>query len=288
MIEYIRLGYKDCFSEQPYEISHYLNRISKDDILKFCSLFLSKGEETVKCFFSSYFNADNNEFINELWRKLCQEKVEIDRYIITNVESTLRLFEFVFDKITCKKTSCSESEVEINILKVYLLFNDQINCGDYMASESTKNIKQNRGKALLLTQMFQYFDITNYSYMQELLVQTEKAIYLYNYLAEELPALYNKYIEYYDCKNWQELMSYITKLAYIYYARKNKYSYVHLKIDIDDDSYDWKCTFIERLTSDNQISDIDFRILRSHPIFKIEAGDYCVVYGYFLLELIYQ
>ena len=39
----------------------------------------------------------------------------------------------------------------------------------------TKDIKQNRAKALLLTQMFQYFDITNYNYKQELLVQTEKA-----------------------------------------------------------------------------------------------------------------
>ena len=228
------------------------------------------------------------KYINEIWRKLCQEKSDIDRYIITNIESTLRLYEFVFDNITCTETTLSDAEIEINILKVYLLFNEQKNRGDYLACESTKDIKQNRAKALLLTQMFQYFDITNYNYKQELLVQTEKAIYLYNYLAEKLPVLYNKYVEYYDCKNWQELMSHITAFAYIYYGRKDKDSYVNLKIDPNDGSYEWKCTFIERLTAQNEIEDIDFRILRSHPFFKIEAGEYCVVYGYFLLELIYK
>ena len=83
-------------------------------------------------------------------------------------------------------------------------------------------------------------------------------------------------------------MSHITAFAYIYYGRKDKDSYVNLKIDPNDDSYEWKCTFIERLTAQNEIKDIDFRILRSHPFFKIEAGEYCVVYGYFLLELIYK
>lgn len=288
MNEYIRLEYKDCFSEQPEEILHYLNGISKGILLKLCSLFLSRGEESVKRFFSSYFSAENNKYINEIWRKLCQEKSDIDRYIITNIESTLRLYEFVFDNITCTETTLSDAEIEINILKVYLLFNEQKNRGDYLACESTKDIKQNRAKALLLTQMFQYFDITNYNYLQELLVQTEKAIYLYNYLAEKLPVLYNKYVEYYDCKNWQELMSHITAFAYIYYGRKDKDSYVNLKIDPNDGSYEWKCTFIERLTAQNEIEDIDFRILRSHPFFKIEAGEYCVVYGYFLLELIYK
>ena len=190
MNEYIRLEYKDCFSERPDEILHYLNGISKEVLLKLCSLFLSRGEETVEGFFSSYFNAENNEYINEIWRKLYQEKSDINRYIITNIESTLRLYEFVFDNITYTEITLSEAEIEINILKVYLLFNEQENRGDDIASESTKDIKQNRVKALLLTQMFQYFDITNYSYKQELLVQTEKAIYLYNYLAEELPILY--------------------------------------------------------------------------------------------------
>lgn len=288
MNEYIRLEYKDCFSEQPEEILHYLNGISKGILLKLCSLLLSRGEESVERFFSSYFSAENNKYINEIWRKLCQEKSDINRYIITNIESTLRLYEFVFDNITCTETTLSDAEIEINILKVYLLFNEQKNRGDYLACESTKDIKQNRAKALLLTQMFQYFDITNYNYKQELLVQTEKAIYLYNYLAEKLPVLYNKYVEYYDCKNWQELMSHITAFAYIYYGRKDKESYVNLKIDPNDGSYEWKCTFIERLTAQNEIEDIDFRILRSHPFFKIEAGEYCVVYGYFLLELIYK
>ena len=114
MNEYIRLEYKDCFSERPDEILHYLNGISKEVLLKLCSLFLSRGEETVEGFFSSYFNAENNEYINEIWRKLYQEKSDINRYIITNIESTLRLYEFVFDNITYTEITLSEAEIEIN------------------------------------------------------------------------------------------------------------------------------------------------------------------------------
>ena len=33
---------------------------------------------------------------------------------------------------------------------------------------------------------------------------------------------------------------------------------------------------------------MDFRILRSHPIYKESRGNYYFVYGYFLLELIYK
>lgn len=288
MKEYIRLEYKDCFSEQPDTIIHYLNGISKEILLKLCSLFLARKQETVKHFFSNYFKEENNKYINELWKKLCCEKSDISRYIITNIESTLRLYEFVFDNIDSTETYLSEPEIEINILKVYLLFNEIKNNAENTASISTENIQQDRAKALMLAQMFQYFDIVNYSYKQELLVQTEKAIYLYKFLEKRLHILYHKYIEYYNCKNWQDLMSNITSFAYIYWARSDMDSYLNLIIDPDDKLYEWKCTFIECLTTENKVEDIDFRILRSHPFFKIKKGEYCVVYGYFLLELIYK
>ena len=288
MKEYVRLEYKDCFSEQPKEILQYLNGISRDVLLKLCSLFLAREQETVEQFFSSYFGKENNEYINQLWKKLCKEKTNIEHYLITNIESTLRLYEFVFDNISSMETILSEKQIERNVLKAYLLFNTQKNNGDNVADESTKGIQYDRAKALLLALMFQYFDITNYSYKQELLVQTEKAIYLYNYLSNCLPSLYQKYISYYDCKNWQELMRHITAFAYIYWGRKDKESYVNLLIDPHDELYDWKCAFIERLTVGNKIEDIDFRNLRSHPFFKIAKNEFCLVYGYFLLELIYK
>ena len=139
-------------------------------MLKLCSLFLARKQETVKHFFSNYFKEENNKYINELWKKLCCEKSDISRYIITNIESTLRLYEFVFDNIDSTETYLSEPEIEINILKVYLLFNEIKNNAENTASISTENIQQDRAKALMLAQMFQYFDIVNYSYKQELLV----------------------------------------------------------------------------------------------------------------------
>ena len=74
MKEYIRLEYKDCFSERPDAIIHYLNGISKELLLKLCNLFLARKQETAKSFFLNYFKEENNEFVNDLWKKLCSKK----------------------------------------------------------------------------------------------------------------------------------------------------------------------------------------------------------------------
>lgn len=288
MQQYIRLEYKDCFSDTPLEIPYYLQEISRDTLLKLCSLFLSRQQEIVETYLSSYFTEENNMYINQLWSQLRLAKEDIEHYIITNIESTLRLYEFVFDNIHSTETTLTDSEVEMNIFKAYLLFNTQVNQCDITANKSTEKIIENRAKAILLAQMFQYFDITNYSFKQELYVQTIKAVYLYNFLSSNAKSLYEAYLTYYDCEDWQEFMSAITAFAYIYWGRKDKNTYVNLLIDSQDEEYEWKCTFIEKLVVEGEIEDIDFRILRSHPIYKVFKGEYCIVYGYFLLELIYK
>lgn len=288
MRQYIRLEYRDCFSDEPQEIPNYLQKISRGDLLRLCSLFLARTHETVKSYLSSYFTEKNNVYINKLWIRLKSDKTNIDSYIITNIESSLRLYEYVFDNIHTSETTLTDPEVEMNIFRVYLLFNSRVNESDTTASKSTELIQENRAKAILLAQMFQYFDITNFNYKQELYVQTVKAIYLYDFLSTNVKPLYEAYLEYYDCSDWQKLLSSVSSLAYFYLGREDKNSYVNLLVDSHKEGYKWKCDFIEKLTSQEEIEDIDFRILRSHPIFKISEGEYCIIYGYFLLELIYK
>jgi hypothetical protein len=290
MKQLIRLEYSDCFSENPQEISNYFQGISRYDLLRLCPLFLTRKNETVYDYLSSYFTKENNEYVNQLWKNLQERKDNIDNYFVTNIESSLRLYEYVFDNIKAVETTLSGPEIEMNVFKVYLLFNAQINSGDNTASESTKHIQEGRAKALLLAQMFQYFDITNYRFRQELYVQTVKAIYLYEFLSsnEKTQLLYKKYLEYYNCADWQEIMQFMTSFAYIYWGREDDQTYVNLLVDPSDKEYDKKCEFIEKLVIDTDIEDIDFRILRSHPIYKKSKGNYYFVYGYFLLELIYK
>lgn len=274
MKQLIRLEYSDCFSENPQEISNYFQGISRHDLLRLCALFLTRKSEIVYDYFSSYFTEENNEFINQLWNNLQKSKYNINNYVITNIESSLRLYEYVFKNINADETTLSGPEIEMNVFKVYLLFNAQINSGDNTASESTKHIQEGRAKALLLAQMFQYFDITNYRFRQELYVQTVKAIYLYEFLSlnEKTQLLYKKYLEYYNCPDWQQFMQFMTSFAYIYWGREDDQTYVNLLVDPSDKEYEKKCEFIEKLVIDTDIEDIDFRILRSHPIYKKVKG----------------
>lgn len=290
MRQYIRLEYRDSFSDIPHEISNYLQGISRDTLLKLCSLFLTRKQETVEVFLSGYFREENNEYVNCLWQQLQRDKINIENYIITNIESTLRLYEFIFDNIHTTETTLSAPEIDMNVFRVYLLFNTQLNRSDVTANKSTEGIQENRAKAILLAQMFRYFDITNYSYKQELYVQMVKAVYLYIFLSTnaKTKVLYKVYLECYNCKDWCELMSNITLFAYIYLGRKDKDTYVNLLIDAQDEKYEWKSAFVEKLVVEGEIEDIDFRKLRSHPIYKTSGGEYRFVYGYFLLELIYK
>ncbi len=290
MKQFIRLEYSDCFSENPQEVSNYLQGISRHDLLRLCALFLTRKSEAVYNYLSSYFTKENNEYINQLWKNLQESKEDIDNYVITNIESSLRLYEYIFDNINTLETTLPDPEIEMNVFKAYLLFNAQINSGDNTASESTKHIQEGRAKALLLAQMFQYFDITNYRFKQELYVQTVKAIYLYEFLSsnEKTQLLYEEYLKYYDCVDWQDFMQLMTSFAYIYWGREDELTYVNLLVDPKDKKYDKKCEFIEKLVIDTGVEDMDFRILRSHPIYKESKGNYYFVYGYFLLELIYK
>lgn len=290
MKELIRLEYSDCFSENSQEISNYLQGISRHDLLRLSALLLTRKTETVFEYLSSYFTEKNNEYINKLWYSLQKSKANIDKYIITNIESSLRFYEYVFDNIEAVETTLSAPEVELNVFKAYLLFNTQFNSGDDTASKTTRHIQEGRAKAFLLAQMFQYFDITHYRVMQELYVQTVKAIYLYNFLSsnEKTQVLYKKYLEYYDCADWQDLMQHMTSLTFIILKKEDEQTYVKLSIDSSDKEYDQKCKFLEKLVIDKDIEDIDFRILRSHPIYKESEGKYYYIYEYFLLELIYK
>lgn len=141
MEQLIRLEYSDCFSENPQEILNYFQEISRYDLLRLCALFLTRKNETVYDYLSSYFTKENNEYINQLWKNLQERKDNIDNYSVTNIESSLRLYEYVFDNINAVETTLSESEIEINVFKACLLSKAQINAGDSTASESTKHIK---------------------------------------------------------------------------------------------------------------------------------------------------
>ena len=55
MKQLIRLEYSDCFSENPQEILNYFQEISRYDLLRLCALFLTRKNETVYDYLSSYF-----------------------------------------------------------------------------------------------------------------------------------------------------------------------------------------------------------------------------------------
>ncbi|MFR9546336.1 MAG: hypothetical protein SNJ29_12280 [Rikenellaceae bacterium] len=290
----IIVEYLDIFNDEPSDISQYLQNISHETLIKCSLLFIARKNETVRTYLRSYFNKDNNNYINSIWDRWARNNIDnTDDYFITNTESSLRLYEYIIAHIDkSATTTISEQEVEINILKAYLLFNTSENATDAIAEESTRHLtNKDKTYGLLLARMFKYFDIVNYNENKELFVQTTKAIYLYKFLSEnkDTQVVYSKYLEQYHCADWKDLMRHITTFAYIVFGKRDQRSYMQLDVAPSDNEFIKKCNIIDNLTvNPENCEDIDFRKTRSQPLYKITQGNYYVTYIYFLLEMIYK
>ena len=287
----IILGYSDCFVvDAPLEIADYLQGISRKDLLKVASMFLARHHGSVYDYFSSYFNAKNNKYINDLWNDLSKRRHDLNKCIITNTQSSLRFFEYVYDNIECTDTVLKEEEIEVRILKAYLLFNDLIIRNQDKALHSVMKIEDDlkRVKAFFLTTTFEYYDIVNYTYKNELSTQIIKANYLYDFLSTQvdLRQLYGEYLKFFECTGWKEVQKKIIVFAFNYLIKDDK-AFLEYMI-AQDEHYQEYCNFMNKLTKKVVVSDFDFCSFRSSPIYNIEEGKYGVIYGYFLLEIIYK
>lgn len=290
------LEFREIFHEEPKTLKEYLSGISRSKMLMVGAHFLGFDNRKSKFnnhmeFFSMYFCGENNTFANELYKRVV--KLETDRkasIIIVNALASLQLFEYCFENLNDTDTQ-TNAEVEVSLFKAYLLLNQLNTDKDSIASKSCDALETEfKFAGMTLAQSFAYSDIANYNLSETFTCQFVKAVYLFEFLSsnKEAESLLREFLKRFNCKTWKD---YIKKLVPIAAAIIQNEKEGHLDIVVSkDENYDENCSFIEKLiVLDNEpITDIDFRKIRTAPLYKVEEGRYRIIFGLFVLEKIFK
>lgn len=289
-------------NEEPRELSEYLEGISKKTLLKVSPFFLGFNAQNSKYseiqdFLSMFFSKGNIMEASQIFDNIKVFSIQtvggIDAYEIPYVTSSLCLFEYVFDNVHDETQDIqTNEEMEVNILKAYLLLN-QINTEEngLVSNNSTRGLSVfMRPPAMLLSLQLNNCEFLNYSIPKLFTTQIMRAIRFFEFLDSnpDCKILLQEFYNEYEVKNYKEYLKKITALG-ITVIKSDMESHTDIIFDNVDKMKD-DISFLEKFITNksNELQDIDFRILRSNPIHKIGEGKYRIICRIFILDMIYN
>lgn len=287
------------FDEEPETIECYLSGIKRELRLGFFAYLLgfknrnSESQNHVK-FLTDYFSDKNSGFASHIYQKILKIEEQGAKAILINVLSSLTLFEYCYDKEDSEletQSDLTNAEIEIKIMKVYLLINEKLSEDQNNVTESTKDIVDiDKLSAISLAMSFPYSGLANYNKHEKFICQLIKSVYLFEFLESNVNTqfLLSSFLDTFKKKEWKDYLLHITGLAV---QVVNKKSEAHLDFTIEqNEDYEMTVDFFESLmlVEDEKIQDYDFRKTRSKPLYKVNEGVYRVIYDLFVLNLVHD
>jgi hypothetical protein len=289
------VSYSDVFkSEEIPNLESLLGSAKREDVLLAGAFFL--GFRTYNSEFGTYrfllskiFNAENNGFANQLFKRLQEIEHEKGKIALIYPLSCLQLFEFAYQKLSNEGT-LTESEFERNLFQALLLLNQEnVTKEDVTAIQSVEGLNPVTGYAAFnLTTKFPQFEFLNYRTAEVLTAQLIKAIYLFKYLEDgkTLPLL-SAFLNHFDCADWRDYLKSYLPFTHSILKRTKE---AHLDILVTpNEKYQRSCEFFEKhaLEENKELEEFDFKTVRSKPFYKIGEGKYRVIYELFVLEKVF-
>lgn len=284
--------------EEPKSLGEYFEGIGQETLLKISPFFLSfninnSKYSNVYSFLQMFFTKGNEEIytylVNNLEKYLDENGFSIDEVEIPYVVSSLRFFEFVFDNVPVRPDELSVHEIEINILKAYLLINEIVtHKSGEISSETTTHLSDElRSSGIFLALQLHNFDLTNYRLDNLFATQLIRAIMFFEFLEsrEDCKVLLEEFYKYFGVEDYKHYFKLILPLCFAVIMNSKE---VHTDLKIDEDING--NGILDKLTvSDNEILEaFDFKNLRSKPLHKISDNIYRIISPQFTIELLYN
>lgn len=287
-------------SEESQPIANYLKGCSKETIRGVATFFLSfnniytthSNQKLIK----ELFCQENKKFGEKVYAKILEFEQKGIPVNIINHYSSLRLFEIYYD-LEDDEDSQAPAEFEINLFKAYLLLNTEWTKMQYKAITSVDKVKKELveeygEKSISLIESFvthfPTFDKENYDVKQVWLSQLYRSILLLQFIADhpEGKKLWKTFLNIYNCKSWQD---YLKKLIPITLSALNFDNEQHTTISvINDECFDENCVFLEKFILEEYGKEEDFRSLREKPLYRIEKGEYRIIFNLFVIQKLYK
>jgi len=282
-------------NEKPLTPDRYLKGGNREVILKVAARFLSfksfgsKFKDNIE-FLQAIFGPDNNDFANKIYDKIRIIEGSGIKINITNPQSSLKLFEFFFEKGD-QRDAQSHAEFERNMFKAYLVFNSEFTHNQRLSFSSTEELRGDLKIPMILFCMsYPVSDKTNYDINQIWTTQLIKATYLFQFLECNLKTklLLDAFLAHFNCLSWQEYLKNLLPLTVSVIQNDRE-----VQTDIvvkHDENFSKGCAFIERLIvqDSDELDQNDFLTLRARPFYKVRDGVYRVIFPLFVVEKIFK
>jgi len=284
-----RLKYDELFNDQPNSIEQYFEGVHYEILNKSVAALINAVKDdrfkTAEELISNWLG--KNPEVREQLLIIAK-----DTDVVVNIISSLNMAEYLLKYKESDQPKLSEQEIELNLLKAYLLFNSNQNKIEDSGRADLPGEDQNKLRiiGLILAMNFHDFDLVNYDIREILITQLAKSIEFFKYLSsrKDLNPHLNLFLSKYGVKTWKEwLKGYLALMPALF--PDNPVSFFDFNVP-KDDKYDFNCRFLDSLSlSDTESFKLsDYIALRSNPLLKINDGQYRVLFNLFLVEKIFK
>ena len=290
------LEFKVAFpNEDPLTPEKYLEGGNKSVILKVASHFLGFKPHDSKFndnreLLGAIFGPENNNFANDVNDRINAVERTGKKISIINVYTSLKLFEYFFDKEDDTKSQ-TEAEFERNIFKAYLLLNSTFTKSQDVIEPSTRELDAELKIPMMMFCLdYPVSDKVNFDIKQIWMTQVVKAIYLFQFLElhEKTKPLLDAFLLYFQKSNWQDYLKCLLPLT-LPAIQNEKEGHTDISV-IPGKNFEEDCAFIEKLIIQNydKLDESDFLTIRAKPFYKIENGVYRIIFNLFVVEKIFK
>jgi hypothetical protein len=281
--------------EEPLTVEEYLKGGSREIILNVAAFLLGfKNHESKyadnKELLKIFFGPTNNDFANELFKRINSLEKEGNRVGIIHPYSSLTLFEYFFKRPAEAQTQ-TDAEFEVNFLKAYLVLNSEYTTKQQKASDSTKDLIRDLAFPMLMFCMnYPVSDKQHYDINEIWITQLIKAKLLFEFLEthERTAVLYKAFLDFFEVKDWQEYLKSFLPLTLSMMKNENE-SHTDFHVP-EGESFERACSFLDKLIVEDQedLNEYDFLTLRSKPFYKVKDGVYRIIFNLFVVEKIFK
>lgn len=285
--------------EKPLSVKEYLNGVSREMLMNIGSFFLgfdhadSKYSDPYK--FLALLLSKNVDLYAVAARNL-ESYLDatghtIDEAEIPYVITSLKFFEHAFDHSRDNEETKTEQQMEVDILRAYLLINELSTKERDEASSTIKDClpPNKRSAGILLMLQLHNFDLTNYDFDKLFSTQFLRALMFFEFLTQrdDCKILLEEFYNYFGVADYKEYLKRILPLTASVVKRTKE---AHTDIVLEEATRADDIEFLDKLSVDDEgvLEGFDFKNIRARPIYKISPSAYRIISPLFAMESVYN
>lgn len=282
-------------SEERLPIEHYLSGSSRGMILHVAAFFLGFKDNDSRFndnteFIRMFFQSENQKFANRVYDKIKEIENNGVRVGIINAYSSLRLFEYYFSRPEEQETQ-THAEFEVNLFKAYLALNSDFTQKQMIAfSSAQESPEEIKIPMMLFCSQYPLADISNHDINQIWIVQTIKAIYLFQFLEshEKVRPLLSAFLDFFNSQTWEDFLKVLLLLT-TFATKSIKEGHTDIVVEPGED-FENRCSFIEKFIvfENDELDQSNFLTTRAKPFYKVKDGVYRIIFNLFVVEKIFK